>query len=71
MPAHQIEHLGIPVAQLSARGGLCTAREIEQQPRMLQRTHDLVAGMHDRLRSFVAPLIDSPSARVILAGAGT
>jgi tagatose-6-phosphate ketose/aldose isomerase len=71
MPAHQIEHLGIPVAQLSARGGLCTAREIEQQPRMLQRTHDLVADMHDRLRSFVAPLIDNPAARVILAGAGT
>jgi len=59
------------VAQLSASGALCTAREIEQQPRMLERTHDLVADMHDRLRSFVAPLIDNAAARVILAGAGT
>ena len=59
------------MAQLSASGALCTAREIEQQPRMLERTHDLVADMHDRLRSFVAPLIDNAAARVILAGAGT
>lgn len=71
MPAQQIEHLGIPVAQLSASGALNTAREIEQQPRMLERTHGLVADMHDRLRSFVAPLIDDAAARVILAGAGT
>lgn len=71
MRAHQTEFLGMPEAQLAASGAVCTAREIEQQPRMLKRTHALVAGMHDRLRRFVAPVTDNAAARVILAGAGT
>jgi tagatose-6-phosphate ketose/aldose isomerase len=69
--AHRIEYLGIPEAKLAASGALRTAREIEQQPRMLERTHALVAGMHERLQQFVAPVTESALARVILAGAGS
>ena len=39
------EYLGASESELTAAGALCTAREIEQQPRMLQRTHALVAGL--------------------------
>lgn len=63
--------MGISEVQLAARGALRTAREIEQQPRMLERTGALVAGMHDSLQRFVAPVTDNATARVILAGAGS
>jgi tagatose-6-phosphate ketose/aldose isomerase len=59
------------VDELSLAGALWTAREIEQQPQMLQRTHSLLAGLHAELRKYVAPVADNPLARVILTGAGT
>ncbi|MGS1015157.1 SIS domain-containing protein [Rhodanobacter sp. UC4450_H17] len=65
------EYLGASESELTAAGALCTAREIEQQPRMLQRTHALVAGLHAQIRAFAGPLIDDPAARVILTGAGS
>ncbi|MEP7186370.1 MAG: SIS domain-containing protein [Rhodanobacter sp.] len=65
------EHLGLDEAELTDSGGLWTAREIEQQPEMLQQTHALIAGLHAQILSFVGPLIDDPAARVILTGAGT
>lgn len=65
------EHLGVPEADLLASGAIWTAREIEQQPRMLQRTHELLSAMHDRIQSFVAPIAGDPGARIILTGAGT
>jgi tagatose-6-phosphate ketose/aldose isomerase len=65
------EALGISAAELTACGALWTAREIEQQPQMLQRTHSLLAGLHAELQKFVAPVADNPRARIILTGAGT
>ena len=65
------EYLGASESELTAAGALCTAREIEQQPRMLQRTHALVTGLHAQIRAFAGPLIDDPAARVILTGAGS
>lgn len=65
------EHLGVPEADLLASGAIWTAREIEQQPRMLQRTHELLSAMHDRIQSFVAPIAGNSSARIVLTGAGT
>jgi len=38
-PTEQLHHLGIRADELAASGALWTAREIEQQPHMLQRTH--------------------------------
>ena len=65
------EHLGIPEAELVESGAIWTAREIEQQPRLLAQTHALVAGLHAQLQDFVAPLAGNPAARVILTGAGS
>jgi len=65
------EHLGIPEADLSASGALWTAREIEQQPRMLARTHALVSDLAAQLAAFADPVTGNPAARVILTGAGT
>lgn len=65
------EILGFSEQQLDAGGATWTAREIAQQPRMLERTHAMVASLHDQLRAFIGPLVDDPRARVILTGAGT
>ncbi|MBN6151514.1 SIS domain-containing protein [Xanthomonas sp. AmX2] len=65
------EHLGASEAELIASGAIWTAREIEQQPRMLQQTHALVGRLHAAIQAFAAPLAGNPAARVILTGAGT
>src|SRR6185295_9827608 len=70
-PTEQLHHLGIRADELAASGALWTAREIEQQPHMLQRTHALLSGLHAELQKFIAPVADNPLARVILTGAGT
>ena len=66
-----IEHLGVPEPDLLASGAIWTAREIEQQPRMLQQTHALLSGMRERIESFVAPVAGDANARIILTGAGS
>ena len=71
VPMHSTEFLGILEAELTASGALWTAREIAQQPRMLERTHTLVAGLATQIAAFVDPVIRNPAARVILTGAGT
>jgi tagatose-6-phosphate ketose/aldose isomerase len=70
-PTEQILHLGLRAEELASTGSLWTAREIEQQPQMLQRTHTLLTGLHAELQKFIAPVADNPVARVILTGAGT
>lgn len=65
------EHLGVAEADLLASGAIWTAREIEQQPRMLQQTHELLSALRERIQSFVAPIAGNSGARVILTGAGT
>lgn len=75
MPATPTEllssHLGLRADELAASGALWTAREIEQQPQSLQRTHSMLAGLHAGLHEFLAPVAQNPLARVILTGAGT
>jgi tagatose-6-phosphate ketose/aldose isomerase len=65
------DHLGVAEAELIASGAIWTAREIEQQPRMLTQTHALVTGLHAKIQAFAAPLTGNPAARVILTGAGS
>jgi len=70
--SHQhTEHLGVPESDLIASGAIWTAREIEQQPRMLEQTHALLSGMRERIDAFIAPVIGNANARIILTGAGT
>ena len=65
------EFLGVPEPDLIASGAIWTAREIEQQPRMLQQTHALLSGMRDRIEAFIAPVAGNANARIILTGAGS
>jgi len=66
-----IDYLGLAEPELVAAGAIHTAREIAQQPRLLRRTHELVAGLHADIRAFAGDLLDNPAARVILTGAGS
>jgi tagatose-6-phosphate ketose/aldose isomerase len=63
--------LGRDEGELHALGALWTAREIEQQPAMLRRTHAILLAGKGALDSFLRPLLDRAAMRVILAGAGT
>jgi tagatose-6-phosphate ketose/aldose isomerase len=62
---------GLDVAELEARGAIWTAREILQQPAMLQRTHGLLQARHGEIQSFLTPLLQRTDLRVMLSGAGT
>jgi tagatose-6-phosphate ketose/aldose isomerase len=65
------EYLGLTESTLTASGAIATAREITQQPRMLEQTHALVADLHERIQVFAGGLTGNPAARVILTGAGS
>ena len=71
MTNESIEYLGVPEPDLLASAAIWTAREIEQQPRMLQQTHALLAGMREQIEAFVTPVAGNAGARVILTGAGS
>lgn len=58
-------------ASLEARGGMWTAREIAQQPQMWLRVEKLLAAERAALQVFVSPIVDDPSGRIVLTGAGT
>jgi tagatose-6-phosphate ketose/aldose isomerase len=65
------DYLGLTESTLTASGAIATAREIAQQPRMLEQTHALVAGLHEQIQVFAGGLTGNPAARVILTGAGS
>ncbi|HEY7640085.1 MAG TPA: SIS domain-containing protein [Steroidobacteraceae bacterium] len=58
-------------ASLESRGGMWTAREIAQQPQMWLRVEKMLAAERASLRQFIAPIVDDPSGRIVLTGAGT
>lgn len=58
-------------AALESGAASWTAREIAQQPQMWLRVEKLLAAQRASLHEFVAPIIDDPSGRVVLTGAGT
>lgn len=63
--------LGVAEAELAAKGAIWTAREIEQQPKLLERTHELIASQRRPLDEFVSAVTENSAARVVLTGAGT
>jgi tagatose-6-phosphate ketose/aldose isomerase len=71
MPTAAATFFGMDTAALHASGALHTAREICQQPAMLEATHTLLASLRTQLDAFCAQLCANPNARVILTGAGT
>src|ERR1044072_9996533 len=56
---------------LESRGGMWTSREIARQPQMWLRVEKLLAAERASLQRFLAPIVDDPSARIVLTGAGT
>lgn len=69
MPA--TEFFGIDTNTLAQTGALHTAREICQQPEMLQATHAVVQDQLAALEAFIRPIAQNPAARIVLTGAGT
>ncbi|MDV6330815.1 SIS domain-containing protein [Asticcacaulis sp. 201] len=65
-----VAHLGLDETALEKLGGLWTAREIEQQPRMLRETQALLMAKTDVIDAFLQPLL-ARKVRIILIGAGT
>jgi tagatose-6-phosphate ketose/aldose isomerase len=65
-----VTQLGIDEAELQKRGGLWTAREIEQQPEMLLQTQAILFAQKTTIEAFLKPLLDR-KVRIILTGAGT
>jgi tagatose-6-phosphate ketose/aldose isomerase len=63
--------LGRDETELHKLGALWTAREIAQQPAMLRKTHGVLLAERDAVDNFLRPLLERPTTRVILAGAGT
>jgi tagatose-6-phosphate ketose/aldose isomerase len=66
-----VAKLGRDEGELHALGALWTAREIEQQPAMLRKTHEMLVAGKNALEGFLRPLLDRAAMRVILTGAGT
>ena len=63
--------LGRDEGELQALGALWTAREIAQQPAMLRKTHAALVARKEELESFLRPLLERATTRVVLTGAGT
>ncbi len=58
-------------SDLERRGAPHTAREIAQQPAVWQTVQALVASRRAELDTFLGPLLQAPSARIVLTGAGS
>jgi tagatose-6-phosphate ketose/aldose isomerase len=70
-PAAAAVFPGRTLAELEARGGAWTAREIAQQPEVWRQVAALVAHDREGLERLLRPLLADPSLRVVLTGAGT
>lgn len=66
-----MNYLGHPQAELEAAGGICTAREITQQPAVWTKIERSMTGEADALRAFLDPLLQRRDLRIVLTGAGT
>jgi tagatose-6-phosphate ketose/aldose isomerase len=66
-----MNYLGHPQAELEAAGGICTAREIAQQPAVWMKIERLMTREAGALRAFLDPLLQRADLRIVLTGAGT
>lgn len=63
--------LGMDMLQLKRTGGLYTAKEITQQPRLWKDTWTLVKENQTALQTFLNNIYQHPGVDIILTGAGT
>ena len=66
-----MNYLGHPQAELEAAGGICTAREITQQPAVWPKIQGQLNAGAGALRTFLRPLLERKDLRIVLTGAGT
>lgn len=65
------EFPGFTLSELHKKGGYLTAREIAQQPRLWQKTWQLIRDKKEQLSAFLNTVFSQESLTVILTGAGT
>ncbi len=63
--------LGQPTSALEAAGGICTAREIAQQPGVWMKIENAMQRDGMAMRAFLHPLLERRDLRIVLTGAGT
>ena len=68
MPA---KFLGFSEADLIARGAICTAKEISQQPGLWEKTYQLALQNKSYIAQFLQSLFIKPNLDIIFSGAGT
>lgn len=66
-----MSYLGYPQAELEAARGICTAREISQQPVVWTKIESVMGREAAALRAFLAPLLARRDLHIVLIGAGT
>ena len=66
-----MNYLGYPQAELEAARGICTAREIAQQPVVWTKIESVMGREAAALRAFLGPLLARRDLRIVLTGAGT
>lgn len=64
-------HLGIEVAELEAKKGFWTAKEIEQQPSCWTQTLSIIEEYRSSAQAFLSPLFAKENLRIVMTGAGT
>lgn len=64
-------HLGIEVAELEAKKGFWTAKEIEQQPSCWTKTLSIIEEYRSSAQAFLSPLFAKENLRIVMTGAGT
>ncbi|HHC7201730.1 TPA: SIS domain-containing protein [Vibrio parahaemolyticus] len=64
-------HLGIEVAELEAKTGFWTAKEIEQQPACWLKTLSIIDEYRRLADAFLSPLLAKDNLRIVMTGAGT
>src|SRR5258708_23461423 len=67
----RMNYLGHPQAELEAAGGICTAREIAQQPAVWTKIERLMTREAGALRAFLDPRLQRADLRIVLTRAGT
>ena len=63
--------LGFSEADLTARGAICTAKEISQQPGLWEKTYELALQNKNSITQFLQSLFIKPTLDIIFSGAGT
>ncbi len=66
-----MKHLGIEVAELEAKKGFWTAKEIEQQPSCWTQTLSIIEEYRSSAQAFLSPLFAKENLRIVMTGAGT